>query len=93
MSNLLEELRKPHNRKIVKVNFINIGSINKSWSLDCEEQWLCYDFLYAELKQSNSILSRDIELKQYKDNENKYGVFVGLVRHVGDIEIIKEPQR
>lgn len=89
MSALLDDLCKPHNRKIVKVNFIKIGSIGKSWSLNCEEQWLCYDFLYAELKQSNSIMSRDIELKQYKDNENKYGVFVGLVRHVGNIEIIK----
>lgn len=89
MSSLLEELIKPHSRKIVKVNFINIGSINKSWSLDCEEQWLCYDFLYAELRQSNAIMSREIDLRQYKDNEHRYGVFVGVVRHVGDIEIIE----
>jgi hypothetical protein len=89
MSKLLDDLCKPHNRKIIKVNFIKIGSTDKSWSIDCEEQWLCYDFLYTELKLSNSIMSRNIDFKQYKDNENKYGVFVGLVRHIGDIEIIK----
>lgn len=83
----VEDFIKPHNRPMVKVSFINVGASDMSWSIECEEQHVNGDFLAKEINQKGALMSRGIDFRQYKENEDKHGIFVGQVRHVGDVEI------
>lgn len=85
----LEEWIRPLNTPLYKVEFISIGSDNKSWTTEIREHELCADTLIRELRMKSAVMSRGIDFYEYKDNKNKLGVFVGVVRHIGDIQLTK----
>ena len=67
----------------MKVAFKNLGRNNSNFVADIKE--LSYDELYKAVK--GHLLSREIEFN-YNDETKKGVVIVGIVRVVGEFEII-----
>lgn len=72
---------------MLKIDFIDIGRDKMTWSHRIDPSKLCSDILIDEIKRMGALGSTGITFKQYKHAKHKYGVFVGVVRHVGYIEL------
>jgi len=68
----------------MKVNFINVGSNNMSWTAEIEK--LDHDLFYNEVKSKMAIMSSGIDFS-IDDNGINGQVIVGGMRIVGEFQI------
>lgn len=83
----IEQWTKPLNSPLHKVEFTSSGCPSKNWTVNYRKHEICADTLIAELRMKSGVMSRGIDFHTYKDDQNKIGVFVGIFRHIGDIQI------
>lgn len=85
----IDEWTRPLNSPLYKVSFSNVGHTKASWDLELREHELNHNWLIQELRRGGGLMSRDIELIEDNDDPHKLGVFVGLVRKVGEVTLTK----